>query len=270
MKKRLSVFLLCSVLAFLASPAATSEASSSDSFIATDRHWTITIPLWIPGYRGQFAIGDIEVGGGSPAGPGLGRLFDSDVHINFFFMGAVAYEWNRWRIHGDVFGGEFTDDVIFTLNDATVVSASLFPMFLRVHFDYWVLDHSWDESPTRRVGGWVYAGLRYYDVQAEVDTPQRTERATARWADPIVGARIPVDLSNRWRVELSGDMGGFGVGSKFSWSIYAGLTYRVSELFSLTLAYGVLDVDYAGTVGSRKFRWKARVGGPGFGIRFAF
>jgi hypothetical protein len=269
-RKRLSVFLLLSVIAFPASPAEASETSSSGSLIDTDRKWTITIPLWIPGYRGQFTIGDIEVGGGSPAGPGLGRLFASDVQIRFFFMGSVAYEWNRWRVSGDIFGGSFTDDVIFTLNDATVVSASLLPVVIRAHLDYRVLDHSWDESATPRVRGWVYAGVRYFDVQTEVDVSQQTERLTARWADPIVGARIPVDLSSHWWVELSGDMGGFGLGSEFSWTTYAGLTYRVSQLFSLTLAYSLLDVNYAGTVGSREFRWKAHIGGPGLGIRFAF
>lgn len=270
MEKRLSVFLLCSILALPALAAESSEASSSDSVIDTNRHWTITVPLWIPGYRGQFAIGDIEVGGESSGGSGLGRLFASDVQLNFFYMGSLAYQWNHWRIHGDIFGGDFTGDVKFTLDDATVVSARLLPLVLRVHVDYRVLDHSWDGSSTPRVRGWVYAGVRYYNVQADVDISQQTESLTAGWADPIVGARIPVDLSNRWWVELSGDVGGFGVGSELSWTINTGITYRLSRLVSLSLAYDFLDVNYTGTVGSEEFRWKAHVSGPGFGIRFNF
>jgi hypothetical protein len=221
MGKCLSVFLLCSVMLCSASgtPAETSAASSSDSGIEKDRNWTITIPLWIPGYAGQFAVGDIEVGGESSGGSGFGRLFDNEVKLNFFFMGSFAYERNRWRIHGDVFGGKFTDDVIYKRTGATVVSASLRPFVPRLYLDYRVLDHSWGETATQRARGWVYAGVRYYVVKAEVDVSDRTESLTARWADPIVGARIPVDLSSRWWVELSGDVGGFGLGSKFCWTI---------------------------------------------------
>jgi hypothetical protein len=273
MEERLSVFLLFSVLVFQASDsrAEISETSSDVSFIETDRNWTITIPLWIPGYRGQFAIGDLEVGGESPGGLGVGRLFASDVKINFFFMGSFAYEWGRWRVDGDVFGGEFTDDVTFTPADTTVVSASVRPVIPSLRFEHWILDHSWGESAfPQRVRGWVYAGVRYYDVRVEVDVSVRTESLTGRWADPIVGARIPVDLSSHWWFELSGDVGGFGLGSTFCWSAYAGLNYRIGKLVSLMLAYNILGVDYSGTVGSEEFRWNARVGGPGFGIRFTF
>ena len=272
MEKLLCFFLLCSILVISASnsPAETSQTSSSDSIIETDRNWTIIIPVWIPGYRGQFAIGDLEVGGDSPGGPEFGRLFDSEASINYFYMGSIAYEWNRWRIDGDIFGGKFTDDVIFTLSDATVVSASLRPVIPRLQFGYLVLDHSWDESVIDRIRGWGYAGVRYYDVTAEVDVSGQTENLTARWADPIIGARIPVDISSRWWVEFTGDVGGFGLGSELSWTFYVGLTYRISELVSLSLAYNTLGVNYSGTVGSEEFSWDARVGGPAFGVRFNF
>jgi hypothetical protein len=85
--------------------------------------------------------------------------------------------------------------------------------------------------------------VRYYDVKAEVEVAQRMESLKADWADPIVGVWIPVDLSRRWWVELSGDVGGFNVGSDLSWTVYGGVTYRVSALLSFTLAYNVLDVD---------------------------
>ncbi len=273
MQKHLSVFLLGSLTlcpTLTPDSAATAEASSSGATVQSTRNWTITIPLWVPGYRGQFAIGDVEVDGESSGGSGLGRLFDNEVKLNFFFMGSFSYERNRWRIHGDIFGGKFTDDVIYKRRDATVVSASLRPFIPRLHLDYRLLDHSWGDSGNQGVMGWIYAGVRYYNVAAEVEVSQRTEGLTADWADPIVGAWIPVELSSRWWVELSGDVGGFGVGSKLSWGIYTGVTYRISTLISLTLAYNILDVDFEGTVGSQDFLWRARVGGPGFGIRFTF
>jgi len=270
----LSILLLCSLALFPnPTPASTeaAEAPSSESSIPRDRNWTITIPLWVPGYAGQFAVGEVEVEGESSGGSGFfERFFDNEVKLNFFFMGAFSYERDRWRVHGDVFGGKFTDDVIYKRTDGTIVSASLRPFIPRLHLDYRLLDHSWGDSGNQEVEGWIYAGVRYHTVAAEVDVAQRTESLNADWVDPIVGAWIPVNLSNRWWFELSGDVGGFNVGSKLSWSLYAGVTCRASSLISFTLAYNVLDVDYEGTVGSEDFFWRARVAGPGLGIRFSF
>jgi len=266
------VLLLCTIaFSFTTSAfAQPDEASSAGTATQRDRNWTITIPLWIPGYRGDFAVGDIEVGGESGGGSGIGRLFDSELSLNFFFMGSFSYERDRWRIHGDVFGGKFTDDVVFKLTDGTIASASLQPFIPRLHLSYRLTDHPWGDSGNQKVQGWVYAGVRYYDVRAEVDVAQQVRSAEARWIDPIVGVWIPVDLSRRWWVELAGDVGGVNAGSNLSWTIYTGVTYRASALISLTLAYNILDVDYQGAVGSQDFFWSGRVGGPGFGIRFTF
>ena len=251
--------------------AESTEDASSNLSIHKERNWSVIIPLWIPGYRGQFAIGDIEVDGESPGGPGfLERLLEHNMKLNFFFMGAFSYEWERWRIHGDVFGGKFTDDVVFKQTDETIVSASLRPFIPRLHCGYRLLNHSWGDSGNQSVRGWLYAGVRYYDVKAEVEVARGVESVKASWADPIVGAWIPVDLSSRWWIALSGDLGGFNVGSKLSWTLYFGVTYRVSALLSFTLAYNFLDVDYEGTAGSHDFFWRARVAGPGLGIRFEF
>src|SRR5262249_61316881 len=37
------------------------------------------------------------------------------------------------------------------------------------------------------------------------------------WFDPLVGARIRHQFAPTWNFALSGDVGGFDVGSKFSW-----------------------------------------------------
>ena len=272
-QKCLSVLLLCT-FALCPTPfafAETGEASSSDTAIERDRNWTIIIPLWVPGYRGQFAVGDVEVDGESSGGSGFfDRLFDNELRLNFFFIGAFSYERDRWRISGDVFGGKFTDDVIFKLSDETIASASLRPFIPRLYLDYRLLKHSWGDSGNQEVRAGIYAGVRYYNVKAEVDVAQSTESLTGDWADPIVGARIPVDLSRRWWVVLSGDVGGFHVGSKLSWSIYGSVTYRVGALLSFSLGYNILDVDYRSTVGSQDFVYRVTIGGPIAGIHFNF
>jgi len=33
------------------------------NFLLSDRPWSIEVPLWIPGFAGNFAYGDISMGG---------------------------------------------------------------------------------------------------------------------------------------------------------------------------------------------------------------
>jgi len=276
-RPKLSVLLAiaCAIASLPGLPTAaqSGEASSSDEALKAGRDWTITLPLWIPGYRGQFAVGDIDVDGESGGGSGWGfmeRLFDNKVKLNFAFMGAANWERDEWRIYGDIFGGKFTDDVIFKLTDETVVSATVQPIIPTLHVDYQILRRSWGNPETQQVRVSVYGGLRYYDVRLEVDVLQRKQSLEDYWADPILGVWIPVDLSRRWLVEASADIGGFDVGSKLSWRIFAAASYRASPLLSFSLGYNILDVDYRDTVGSQDFVYRVTVGGPMAGIHFNF
>jgi len=273
MRRCLRIFVLgCFILIGAPSVSAdTIESASVDPTVQKHRDWTITIPLWVPGYQGQFAVGDIEVDGTTSGGPGfLERLFESELQLNFFFMGAFSYQHSRWRVHGDIFGGKFTDDVIFKLTDGTIASASLQPFIPRLHLDYRLVSHSWGDSGVQEVSGWVYAGVRHYNVKADVQVLQQQHELEAAWTDPIVGVRIPIDISRRWWFEVSGDVGGFSAGSDLSWTTYFAVTYRISALISATLAYNILSVDYEGEVSSQDFTWRSRVAGPGLGIRFNF
>jgi len=250
--------------AFAASP------DSSDAPIQEGRNWSFTIPLWVPGYRGEFAVGDIDVDGESSGGWGPGRFFDNELSLNFFFMGGFAYERDRWRFYGDIFGGKFTDDVIFKLTDGTVASATVQPIIPNLHADYQVYKHPWGDSGHQQVRVSVYGGLRIYDVRVEVDVANVNQSLEDTWVDPIVGLWVPVDLSRRWYVEGSADIGGFNVGSRLSWRIYAAGAYRANDLLTIIAGYNVLGIDYRSTIASQDFVFKAAVGGPLLGIRFNF
>jgi hypothetical protein len=45
------------------------------------------------------------------------------------------------------------------------------------------------------------------------------------WVDPLVGLRLRHQFAPGWNFVASGDVGGFGVGSKFSWQALAALNY---------------------------------------------
>jgi hypothetical protein len=124
-----------------------------------------------------------------------------------------------------------------------------------------------------------YAGARLTYVRAEVQGDLELEqlgigidRETDRsetWVDPIIGTRAILDLSERWSLRLAGDVGGFGVGSDFTWAAQGILGYRLPlGRFETVLGVGyqVLSWDYE----DDDFEWDVTQQGPllGAAIRF--
>lgn len=92
---------------------------------------------------------------------------------------------------------------------------------------------------------------------------------TKTWLDPLIAARFVAPL-NRWRLEVSGDIGGFGIGSDLAWQIYPLVGYRFSKLFELSAAYRWLGMDYETGSGTDMFRYDMVTFGPEIGFVFHF
>jgi opacity protein-like surface antigen len=90
------------------------------------------------------------------------------------------------------------------------------------------------------------------------------------WLDPFLGARLGLDIIDRLSVAVRGDIGGFGVGSHFTWNMVAILAYQVSQRITLGAGYRILDINFSEGTGSQKFKFDVQMRGPmlGFAIRF--
>lgn len=144
-----------------------------------------------------------------------------------------------------------------------------------------------DESPSGRMtlDGFVGGRLTAIDVSATLSGSTTVtlpdgevlERGTTRergrseeWLEPFVGARLGVDLNDRWSLSLRGDVGGFGIsGATFAWSTTALVGYRW-KMDGWTLAafggFRMLGQDY----GSGDFAWDVISYGPLLGAQFSF
>ena len=84
------------------------------------------------------------------------------------------------------------------------------------------------------------------------------------WIDPVIGARLNYDITHKLGLRLEGDIGGFGVGSDFSWQASALMDYKICDHWTMFGGYRVLDVDYRdGAAG-----WDARYYGPVTGLQY--
>ncbi len=98
----------------------------------------------------------------------------------------------------------------------------------------------------------VFSGIRYVDVDSKItfsgDGPigiGKIVRIGDDWVDPFVGIRGTWPVSERWSFRARGDIGGFGVGSDFSWHGVLMANYQYSDMVSFKAGYRYLDMDYA-------------------------
>lgn len=138
----------------------------------------------------------------------------------------------------------------------------------------------------------AYAGMRYVYLGADLTlralgtvnsallgVDQIGAGAHARsggieWVDPVVGLRVRHSFSPGENVEMRGDIGGFGVGSKFSWQFYGGYShdFEFNGLkFAGLVGYRALSLDYSTRLWDGKENgMNAIIHGPIAGISMRF
>ena len=104
-------------------------------------------------------------------------------------------------------------------------------------------------------------------------------RAIARsgsveWVDPVIGARLRQQLAPGRELMLRGDVGGFDVGSKFSWNVLAAYNWDIATRHGVTyagvLGYRALSVDYETGTGLSKYEYDVLQHGPIVGLTIGF
>ena len=121
----------------------------------------------------------------------------------------------------------------------------------------------------------TYFGVRYtyLDLRLDIKGFDNID-GDKQWVEPLVGVRTRWDLSKRWTINLTGDIGGVAFGSDFAWDALGLIGYRFS-LFGEDNAgafagYRALSQDYSDGNGDDKFEWDVTLYGPVLGLVIAF
>jgi hypothetical protein len=137
----------------------------------------------------------------------------------------------------------------------------------------------------------VLAGARHWYQEADVSFDIRVtvdiadlvvverNRAIAKsgsvdWTDPFIGARLRFAVAPGHQVFVRGDVGGFDVGSNFSWQAIAGYQFDFAAwsgiTFSGLIGYRALHVDYTQGEGRRHYEFDMLQHGPVLGLTMRF
>ena len=91
------------------------------------------------------------------------------------------------------------------------------------------------------------------------------------WVDPLITARIMTQLNDgRWRLGLTADFGGFGIGSKYAYQINPFVGYEIAKWFEIDVAYRLDGKKYEKGSGTDLFVYDVLLHGPSLGFVFKF
>ena len=114
------------------------------------------------------------------------------------------------------------------------------------------------------------AGLRYVKITTEVTPINGPTLVDAKqdWTDPIIGGRYTWAFAEDWKLVTSGNIGGFGVGSEFSWQAIGIVEWQPFEHVSFLGGYRALDQDYEEDKGPASLNLDMTLHGPIIGVNF--
>lgn len=221
-----------------------SEAQENEKW-----HFAVPVYLWGAGLNGTVGV--------------LGRTAEVDQsfsdllsNLHFGFMGGSRAYKNQWAIT--------TELIYMKVGSATSTGTD-------VDVDQWIVagDVGYQVAPSVEVLG----GARIVSLGNSIDfqaplLPTLHEKKT--WVDPLIGVRFAPRLSESWSLWTRFDLGGFGIGSKFTWQINANAVYSFSEKTALAFGYRVIHIDYEDDNTVSRFKLDAATHGPIAGLVFSF
>jgi hypothetical protein len=231
--------------------------------------WTFSV---LPYFWWSGVDGHVEFDRPSPL-PGIDSTVEGANFYDVFddeadsaYSGAAWMEARKDRlgifVHPTYSSLEWDED--FNVDPEAAIDADLWT--IEGGLAYTLVEGGPPETP------WAFdalVGVRYQNVDIDTDVTANIDDPDHDWVDPFVGARARIGLTEHVGLTVQGDVGGFGVGSDFSWQSMVRLGYLFdmggmsSEVF---IGYRALDVNYE----RADFEWDLTQHGPLFGLGVHF
>jgi hypothetical protein len=87
------------------------------------------------------------------------------------------------------------------------------------------------------------------------------------WIDPVVATRALVPVGGKFSLSAYGDVGGFGIGSNFTWQAIGTVNYQISHKLRAGIGWRYFKVNYEDNDG---FLYKIAQSGPIITLRTDF
>ncbi|MBT8355173.1 MAG: hypothetical protein KJO60_11660 [Desulfofustis sp.] len=236
--------LICIVAILVPSMAWSQEESNWEFNLAPLYLWAISIDGDL-GIRGRTSNVSIDFG---------------DVWDNLEGVFTVRFNGLYRKKFGFVFDYNYLDLGTEKANDLVNVDVGFKSQIINLAGSYRFLN---GDSTLDGV-----AGIRYTKLDAGINLNNVGERLDGDqdWVDPIVGLRYNYAFTDKWSLQLYGDIGGFGVSSDFTWQGLALIDYQPWKNVAFVAGYRGIGTDYETGSGTDQFTFDATVHGPLIGV----
>lgn len=251
----------------VAAPAGAADAAAPKTVAppSTASDWTVTVSpyLWAASLNGDAAVFHHKRAVDVP-------FRDTMKDLKFGIMGAV--EVQRGKL-GFFVNGQYTDvesherlrwlDIGVGSQSTMLAAGASYRLFEAA------LGGDTIHGTPRIFALDPLAGVRWTRMTGSISVAGIGLSKTESWLDPLVGARMTLDIDERWNLFAEADVGGFGVGSRITYNAQAYLGYRTTLLGRPTMlraGYRALYQDYR----DGGFLWKVTQHGPVLGASMQF
>ena len=244
-----------------------SRTDDGMDFVLEQQHFHVALPIWVPGFRGSFAYGGIThypENGNPDIGEGI---TDSELSIEFYLIGRIRFEHQRFFVQADGFNTVLGSDLTFYDKEWLELNGTIKGTILRGMAGYAVFTKT-DRDRHLRWSLHAYAGARHYILHLYTENRDILDIRPS-WTDPVIGFRLPV-VYRKWIFEGEVDFGGFGINNRRSWFAQTGAYYRFSRLFTLGAGWTFLDFEGEKNIDVNTMFLGMQLTGPTLTAQFSF
>ena len=215
-----SIATLCATL------AATSTAAAED--------WDFIVSAY-----GWFPAMDVSATIDGPGGSVSADVSTSAIEVldalNFGLFGTAEARRGQLGLFGDMFYTDLGVSQTGRFGARQSVDSNLFMFTGAAAWRLWQDGGTFVDA---------FGGGRVVSLDSTVTVGARSASKSTAYVDPIVGARVGYAATERVTLNASANIGGFGVGSEFTWEAHAVANYAFTDRVSAELGYRYLSIDY--------------------------
>jgi len=153
------------------------------------------------------------------------------------------------------------------VDEITLRNGLVYPENADVTLDEWLIEGSVGYRINPEFD--VLVATRVLGINTDLESNNTTlASANKTWVAVYAGGRYSKDFSEKWYGSIRADAG-YGADG-FVYFANAAVGYRFSKLFSIALAYRILNMDYDSGSGVDYFSYEATASGFGLGFVFSF
>lgn len=253
------------------------------NFFLPGKPFTFEVPLWVPGFAGSFAHGDVEIEGEDgmdPVNPieppdwpldGIfSRLFSTNWFLRFFYLTKFSYESDRFLVQMDAVTGAVGGTLEFRYTGNQIVLAKFSSTNFRLFGGYKIVNTtSCDNSFQYEFIGYLGTRVFLQSVSSDLGSDGNTLSFRANRLEPVLGIQNQFTWK-RWLFIVQGDYGRMFAAHKKSVQVSGYVYYRHGKLISFKAGWNHLYLDHSGIFLKQDYSLKATFSGPSTGVVFHF